>query len=707
MKRLPATKRRAPIASLTVADIRGFRNHLQKGGRTAVTVNSAIKILRVPLNLARKQGYITHSPAEGIEPLTVEATKRGTFTSKQVASLIKAAEDHWKGMILGGYYTGARLRDLSNLKWESVDLQRQTITFVQGKTKRIVEIPLHPEFERWLKRTPSPNRKSFIFPSLAGTADETSGLSAEFRMIMKKARVEGEIVEKRGEQSPPPSCRRKSRRPQNGAFPSFSEYSSSYRLFLDRMVPYPGHDARADFPRVPPSLFDNLHPMPARSSSSTRRQFLKGATAAAGSAPLVIPNFLGAASPNGKVSHAVIGCDGQGWSDLSNISSHKGVEVVALCDVDTSRMSKAAAKFPGARRYQDWRELLEKEGDRIDSVQVAIPDHMHAPVSLAAMERGKHVYCEKPLTHDVAEARRMRLAAKKAKVVTQMGNQVQSAIEYRSAVVLLQGGVIGKIKEIHAWCGAVYTGNGRPDGEDAIPETLDWDKWLGVAPVRPFKNGVYHPFNWRRWVDFGTGCLGDFGCHILDTPFKAVELTAPTSVEARVPDRWASNEKLQKENWPAWAIVEYSFPGTKYTAGDTIKVTWHDSGKQPPREIFGFKETSRKIPGSGSLFIGEGGKLLLPHVGGPQLVPYEKNKGLERPKLEGRSHYHSFVDACLGKDKTTSNFDFAGPLAEAVLLGTIANRFSGKQLKWDAEAMKIVNLAAADKFVQRSYRTGW
>jgi predicted dehydrogenase len=445
---------------------------------------------------------------------------------------------------------------------------------------------------------------------------------------------------------------------------------------------------------------------PSHPASPTRRHFLK-TSAGVLAAPLVLPGLLRADTPNKKLSHAAIGVDGQGWSDLSNIASHPMVNVTAICDVDTARMEKAIAQFPEARRYQDWRELLEKEGDKIDSVNVTVPDHMHAPISIAALRLGKHVYCEKPLTHEVYEARQMRLEAEKAGVVTQMGNQIQSAIEYRSAVVMLQEGVIGKIKEIHAWSGAQFPQRGRPEGADPVPATLDWDKWLGVAPARPFKNGIYHPFNWRAWIDFGGGAIGDFGCHILDTPFKAIELTAPTSIKATVPDDWAANEKWNTEHWPDWEIFEYQFPGTKFTASDTVKVTWYDGSKQPPRELFPFEKESRDIPGGGSLFIGEGGVLLLPHVGGPQLVPYSKNKGLKRPELQPRDHYHSFVDACLGKDKTTSHFGFAGPLTEAVLLGNIANRHHGKELAWNSAELKITNNDEANKLIRREYREGW
>lgn len=434
---------------------------------------------------------------------------------------------------------------------------------------------------------------------------------------------------------------------------------------------------------------------------TSRRHFLKTASGA----PLIFSNLRAAPSANGKLSLAAVGVDGKGWSDLTSLASHSSVNVTAICDVDTARMAKAIAKFPNARAYQDWREMLETEGDKIDSVQVATPDNMHAPISIAAMERGKHVYCEKPLAHEVAETRAMVEVAAKARVATQMGNQIQSTIEYRSAVALIQQGVIGKIKEVHAWCGASFPGKGRPAGADPIPKTLDWDKWLGVAPERPYKKGIYHPFQWRAWQDFGTGPLGDFMCHIMDSPFKALELTAPTSVKTTsVPDDWASSEAANKENWPAWATYEYLYPGTKWTVGNTIKAFWYDGGKKPARELAGFSDEKQRLPSGGSLFIGEGGNLLLPHVGGPQLLSHSKNNNLRLPKLESRNHYLSFIDACLGRGATTSHFAFAGPLTEATLLGNIANRHHGKELKWDTTALEISNNADANKLVKRDWR---
>ncbi len=350
-----------------------------------------------------------------------------------------------------------------------------------------------------------------------------------------------------------------------------------------------------------------------------RRELLR--SAAVLSTPWILPQSLLAQSPNERLNHACIGVDGMGWGDLGSLASHPRIQIVAICDVDVARMEKAAARFPQARRYQDWRELLAMEEDRIDSVNVSVPDHMHADISRSAISRGKHVYCQKPLTHDVAEARGLRIAAERAGVTTQMGNQIQSADVYRTAVRMLQDGVIGKVKAIHAWTGATFPQRGRPAGADPVPASLDWDKWLGVAPDRPFKSGVYHPFNWRGWQDFGGGAIGDFGCHILDTPFKALGLTAPTSIRAEVPTEWAENEAWRLENWPDWEILTYEFPGTELTSASTLEVIWYDGGKQPPIELFGFQQADQRPPGSGALFLGDDGKLLLPHVGAPNCCP--------------------------------------------------------------------------------------
>ncbi|MBI2432946.1 MAG: Gfo/Idh/MocA family oxidoreductase [Candidatus Hydrogenedentes bacterium] len=442
--------------------------------------------------------------------------------------------------------------------------------------------------------------------------------------------------------------------------------------------------------------------------SISRRTFIQQVTAAGVAGPLVLPRLSLAAPPSSRLQHAAIGVGGQGAGDLDAIASSGKVDVIALCDVDALTLEKAAARYPGARLYRDWREMLEQEEKHIDSVNVSTPDHTHAPASMTAIRKGKHVFCEKPLTHEVYEARRITLAARKKGVATQMGIQIHSHDAYRTAVQWLQEGAIGKVREWHSWCGAVYTTDDkkRPEGSDPVPPNLDWDLWLGVAPERPYKGKnakgeeTYHPFWWRRWRDFGGGTLGDFGCHIFDPIFTALGIGAPLTVSVEP-------ESVSDEVWPGWIIAEYLFPGTPLTAGKTIRATWRDSGKVPPIEFSPHLPKDRALPGSGSMVIGEEGTLLIPHVAAPHLYPEEKFKDYPQPALEPKNHYHEFVEAALGNGVPGANFDFSGPLAEAVLLGNVAGRFPGKTLEWNAKRLRITNLREANKFLRRDYREGW
>jgi hypothetical protein len=373
-------------------------------------------------------------------------------------------------------------------------------------------------------------------------------------------------------------------------------------------------------------------------------------------------------------------------------------------------MAEAAKRFPNARRYQDWRELLDSEDDKIDTVSVSTPDHMHAPITMTAINKGKHVYCQKPLTHDVCEARRIAAAAAKAHVVTQMGIQVNASIGYRMAVKMIQEGIIGKVKRVYAWSnkpvGNYRPLGPRPTGEDIVPATLDWDAWLGTAPVRPYKHGVYHPTWWRGWQDFGVGWLGDMGCHILDTPYLALKLGAPIGIRAQVEPAWRDTSSRRTETWPTWQIVRYTFAGNELTADKTLELTWSDGDKYPPDHLRQHID-NHEFPKQGSLLLGETGTLLLPHGGGPQLFPQRTFKGFKRPKLASRNHYHHWVDACRHKNKTVAGFNYAGPLTEVVLLGTVALRCPDRELVWDAAQMKITNLPGANQYLRRLYRTGW
>lgn len=431
----------------------------------------------------------------------------------------------------------------------------------------------------------------------------------------------------------------------------------------------------------------------------TRRSFLKTIGTAALAAPFITRGLFAQTSQS-VLRHASFGVGGMGWSDLTQLSGHPRFKLVAYCDVDTKQAERAREKFPDARVYRDWRELLHKEARNIDSVNVSTPDHMHAPIAVSAMQLGKHVYGQKPLAHDLYEVRRMTEVAHKKKVVTQMGIQIHSSVAYRIGVQILQDGVIGKIKEVHSWCPKSWGDNSaKPDRVDPVPENFDWNLWLGVCGERPFiGDGYYHPANWRKRLDFGTGTFGDMGCHIFDPVFKSLELAAPISVrsEGQAPNEW---------NWALDSKIHYQFAGTKYTAEKILPVTWYDGASKPPKEVVALLENDEP-PNSGSIFVGTEGVMVLPHIARPQLYPDAKFKDFKLPQLKEVSHWGSFVDACLGEGKTSAHFGYAGPLTEAVLLGGVASRFPQTTLEWNAHKLKF-NLGEANQFVRRRYRKGW
>ncbi len=440
---------------------------------------------------------------------------------------------------------------------------------------------------------------------------------------------------------------------------------------------------------------------------TTRRRFLASSALAV---PFLLPSGLRAEGPSKKLAHACIGITGQAAGDIAALLEGDRLNVIAIAEVDRRNHAAAQQKFPNAKIYQDWRELFAKEGSRMDSVNIAVPDHMHAAIAMTALSLKKHVYCQKPLTRTVSEARALRLAARQAGVVTQMGNQIHSSSEYRTAARMIQEGVIGKVKEVHCWTGAQFPQQARPEGADPVPEGLDWDLWLGVAPARPYKDAIYHPFQWRGWQDFGGGAIGDFGCHIMDTPFKALGLGAPMSVEGTgAEEPWLQSPVRFRESWPSWETLKYEFPGNDLTAGPVLPLFWSDGGHAPSGAVLeAFKD--RQIPPNGALFIGTHSSLMLVHYGGrPYLLPLEKDREYRQPAMPGspQEHYTSFVKACLGEGKTTDHFDYAGPLAEATLLGTIAVRQPGKKLSWNAEAMTFADNPAATAMVKPVYRDGW
>ena len=431
----------------------------------------------------------------------------------------------------------------------------------------------------------------------------------------------------------------------------------------------------------------------------SRRSFLKTLGAVAAATPFITSNLF-ARPPGMRLRHASFGAGGMAWADLTQIANCNNVEIVAVCDVDRNRMGAAKQRFPQARFYQDWRELLDREEKNIDSVNVSTPDHMHAPIGVSAMQLGKHVYGQKPLAHEIYEVRRMTGMAHKKKVVTQMGIQIHSDGYYRLAVRLVQDGVIGKVKEVHSWCNKSWGDpSARPAQIDAIPVGFDWNLWLGVCAERPFIGGeYYHPGNWRKRLDFGTGTLGDMGCHIFDPVFESIGLAAPVAVrsEGPPPNQW---------NWALNGKVIYTFAGTPRTAAKTLPVTWYDGVSQPPAEVIALLE-GEEFPGAGSIFIGTEGALLLPHYSVATLFPRAKFTGFKFPHVQGLKHWEQFVEACRGNDKTTADFAYAGPLTETILLGDIAARFPDATLEWHSRKMNF-NLPEADQYVRRKYRAGW
>ncbi len=436
-----------------------------------------------------------------------------------------------------------------------------------------------------------------------------------------------------------------------------------------------------------------------------RRDFLKATSVAGSALALSALHYQRVYGATERLRVASFGCGGKGWSDLTSVAKSPAVDVVALCDIDSSKdhLGRASETYPAAKTFADWRMLLD-ESKTFDAAIVSTPDFMHAPIALPVMELGKHLYCQKPLTHTVFEARQMQLAAKRYNVVTQMGNQIHSNTVYRTAVAWVQQGKIGEAKEVHSWQGGApkwRVASDRPDGADPIPSHVRWDLWQGVAGERPFKVGMYHPFNWRTWREFGTGQLGDFGCHILDPVFTALKLTAPQSF-------WAIAPAINQEVWTDSCTVRYIFPKTELTQGPTIPVTWYDAvGARPPRDLFSDIPIGYNLPGAGSVIVGTKGSIVIPHVGPPKLFPEDKFPSDSLETVESLDHYVQWADAARGVGKTTDHFDYAVPLTETVLLGTVAVRQPGTTLVWDSTKLAITNSESSHAMLTKPYRKGW
>ena len=427
------------------------------------------------------------------------------------------------------------------------------------------------------------------------------------------------------------------------------------------------------------------------SSQLNRRSFLKQASIGTAAVWLASHRaFSSGRSANEKLNIGVIGVANRASANLSGVKSEN---IVALCDIDENFLQRAAARHPQARIYRDFRKLLEQPG--LDAVVVSTADHTHAAASVMAMRLGMHVYCEKPLTHSVHEARLVAETARQYKRVTQMGTQIHAGNNYRRVVELVQSGAIGKVSECHVFCEKSWSGGARPKEMPAVPKGLAFDLWLGPAPERPY-NPSYLPVNWRRWWDFGGGTLGDMGCHYMDLAHWALKLRHPSTVEAQGPP-------VHPETTPAWMIVRYQFPAREQMP--PVEVTWYDGGKRPPLITEGRLGLDWK---NGVLFVGDKGYLIADY-NRHRLLPERDFEGFEPPARRigpSQGHYEEWIEACKYGGPTTCNFDYAGALTETVLLGNVAFR-TGKKLEWDARNLMARNGPEAAQYVRRECRKGW
>jgi len=431
-------------------------------------------------------------------------------------------------------------------------------------------------------------------------------------------------------------------------------------------------------------------------SQITRRDAIRRLAAVGLAVPLT--RRLHAAAPSETVYHASFGASGMAGSDIGSLTDSKFLKLVAVAEVDLKRVAQIKERFPDVKVYQDWRELLDKEKN-LNSVNVSTPDHMHAPITMSAMQRGLNVYTQKPLTQTIYEARQLTKVAAEKKLVTQMGIQIHSHPVHKAVVATVHEGAIGKVKEVHSWSGKRWGDDKpRPDRTDPVPEGMDWNLWLGVASTRPFLKGYYHPGEWRKRLDFGTGTFGDMGCHILDPVFASMAVTKAVSVRS-------TGDAPNADSWGLNCQVKYTFIPTKYTT-DAPTLTWYNGSKRPPAEIVSLIG-KRELSDQGSIYIGTEGVLYSPYIADPILLPEEKFKDYTRPEPKGDNHYLQFVEAVRGNGETSASFAYSGPLTESVLLGCLATRFPETNLEWDAEKMVVTNVKEANAFVRKRYRDGW
>lgn len=431
---------------------------------------------------------------------------------------------------------------------------------------------------------------------------------------------------------------------------------------------------------------------------ANRREFMTQV-----SAGLAAGLFVGGAplraerSANEKLNLAIIGCGNKGWHNVEQLTDEN---IAFLCDIDTDMIGKAADRFPKAKQYRDYRTMLEKEASSIDAVVVSTADHSHAPATIRALDLKKPVYCEKPLTHSVEEARKIAEKAREVGVATQMGTQIHATDNYRRVVELVQSGILGPIKEVYHWCGKGWSGGQYTAWDKPVPANLDWNLFLGPAHERPYSPNV-HPFNWRRFWEYGMGTFGDMGCHIMDLAFWSLDLTHPTSVKAEGPE-------VSEVGAPEWCKAEFEFPAVG--SRGPVKVYWADGGQHHDlvKNTMGDDGKPLSSWGLGALYVGEKG-MLAANYGKRLLLPADKFADVTPPEKtipDSIGHWKEWTTAIKSGTPTLCNFEYAGRLTETVLLGPAAYR-SGHELVWDAKNLKVTNTSAADHLIRKEYRSGW
>jgi hypothetical protein len=458
----------------------------------------------------------------------------------------------------------------------------------------------------------------------------------------------------------------------------------------------------------------------------TRRDFIARTTLAAGAATLAFPYVGRVLGANERLNIACIGVGGKGDSDSSEAAAC-GANIVAICDVDKNTLAGKAKQFESMhpRQFQDYRKMFQQMEKDIDAVTVSTPDHHHGPAAIMAMRLGKHCFCQKPLTQTIAEARTLRTMAREKKLATQMGNQGSANSGLRRSIEIIQAGILGKPLELHVWTNRPIWPQGldRPAGADAVPGTLDWDTWIGPAPMRPFKNGVYHTFNWRGWYDFGTGALGDIACHSVNMPFRALKLGYPVASELEVASR------MYDETFPKTSRIRFDFPEREGLP--PLKFWWYDGNPgdaikplrpegETTHEIYAARE---RLPEGGTLMVFENGKMFFPDDGSPYLIRKgsetmvkasedEQCKAVPQTieRLPGGPQDHQWEWQRMIKEgkPAFSNFEIAGYLTEVILLGCVALRVGvGHRVEWDGPNMKSPNTPEAEKYIKRNSRPGW